>query len=43
MICQSPKSASTLRVTVFLAQLLPFGDAAALEAFGEFERAVYSA
>jgi CubicO group peptidase (beta-lactamase class C family) len=28
---------------VFLAQLLPFGDAAALEAFGEFERAVYSA
>lgn len=28
---------------VFLAQLLPFGDAAALEAFGDFERAVYSA
>jgi len=28
---------------VFLAQLLPFGDAAALEAFGAFERAVYSA
>ena len=27
---------------VFLAQLLPFGDAAALEAFGDFERAVYS-
>ncbi|HUO11253.1 MAG TPA: serine hydrolase domain-containing protein [Caulobacteraceae bacterium] len=27
---------------VFLAQLLPFGDAAALEAFGAFERAVYS-
>jgi methyl acetate hydrolase len=26
---------------VFLAQLLPFGDAAALEAFGDFERAVY--
>jgi len=28
---------------VFLAQLLPFGDPAALEAFGAFERAVYSA
>ena len=28
---------------VFLGQLLPFGDAAALEAFGDFERAVYSA
>jgi len=28
---------------VFLAQLLPFGDDAALEAFGDFERAVYSA
>ncbi len=28
---------------VFLAQLLPFGDAAALEAFGDFERAVYEA
>ena len=28
---------------VFLAQLLPFGDPAALEAFGDFERAVYSA
>jgi CubicO group peptidase (beta-lactamase class C family) len=27
---------------VFLAQVLPFGDAAALEAFGDFERAVYS-
>lgn len=27
---------------VFLAQLLPFGDPAALEAFGAFERAVYS-
>jgi methyl acetate hydrolase len=27
---------------VFLAQLLPFGDAASLEAFGDFERAVYS-
>ena len=28
---------------VFLSQLLPFGDTAALEAFGAFERAVYSA
>jgi CubicO group peptidase (beta-lactamase class C family) len=28
---------------VFLAQLLPFGDPAALEAFGALERAVYSA
>jgi CubicO group peptidase (beta-lactamase class C family) len=28
---------------VWLSQLLPFGDAAALEAFGDFERAVYSA
>ena len=28
---------------VLLAQLLPFGDPAALEAFGAFERAVYSA
>jgi CubicO group peptidase (beta-lactamase class C family) len=28
---------------VFLAQQLPFGDTAALEAFGDFERAVYSA
>jgi CubicO group peptidase (beta-lactamase class C family) len=28
---------------VFLAQLLPFGDPSALEAFGAFERAVYSA
>ena len=28
---------------VFLSQLLPFGDPAALEAFGAFERAVYSA
>ena len=28
---------------VFLAQYLPFGDPAALEAFGAFERAVYSA
>jgi CubicO group peptidase (beta-lactamase class C family) len=28
---------------VFLAQLLPFGDRATLEAFGDFERAVYSA
>jgi CubicO group peptidase (beta-lactamase class C family) len=28
---------------VFLAQLLPFGDPGALEAFGAFERAVYSA
>jgi hypothetical protein len=28
---------------VFLAQLLPFGDAGALEAFGDFERAVYDA
>jgi methyl acetate hydrolase len=27
---------------VFLSQLLPFGDPAALEAFGAFERAVYS-
>jgi CubicO group peptidase (beta-lactamase class C family) len=28
---------------VWLSQLLPFGDPVALEAFGEFERAVYSA
>ena len=28
---------------VFLSQFLPFGDPAALEAFGAFERAVYSA
>ena len=27
---------------VFMSQLLPFGDSAALEAFGAFERAVYS-
>ena len=27
---------------VLASQLLPFGDAAALEAFGDFERAVYS-
>jgi CubicO group peptidase (beta-lactamase class C family) len=28
---------------VWLSQLLPFGDPAALEGFGDFERAVYSA